>query len=468
MGAYLKFTLFFTSLLFTPLLQAEHYMFFSVENFWMNQEAVSPPLLRGEVLAKKMKLVFDTEVIEIEPEEGELFHAKVMMEENRLSFKKGYLSFSTDMGELNPLRGVESFKIINSDVEIAKDGITMNSHDLNMVMAGVQLGIKNASLICDTDGDYTTDIDDVCLKSSRLRKLKGGTGEPSLSVKDLNSDFPLDLTLFVKDLTVAEKSITATTHNISGKIFQTNYNLAEASFKCFKQPGQTDLDPEALLNGCFEESTSYFKNFSSNKKDLKSSIKNAHFNIERERFNLVSDSAKFFSGIDEEDQDQTDIEHLQIECAKIPVDNTDKAINIERNSILAGCLSHGNIRVAKVHMDEAKAMEFVKEHRPEIYKEILQREGSEKLNLLNFKDISIESRKGKFSLKAKAKLLFRVPVRISGSSILSKEDNLFSISVDKATVLGIPSRKLALYLVKKFVANEDIQVSDNVINISMK
>jgi len=116
---------------------------------------------------------------------------------------------------------------------------------------------------------------------------------------------------------------------------------------------------------------------------------------------------------------------------------------------------------------EAKGLTFLKENNLDLYQKVLNE--SDKINFLNFKDIIIQSRKGKFSLKAKAKFLFRVPVRITGNTLIQKqgEVSILSLTVDKATVLGIPSRKLALYLVKKFVANEDIQISDNTINIIM-
>ena len=408
-----------------------------------------------------MKLVFDSEIIEIDPEPNELFHAKVMLDNNRLSFKKGYISFSTDLGDLNPFRGVENFDIKNSQVEIAKTGITMNSYQLDMIMAGVSLGLKNVSLVCDSEGDYTTDIDDVCLKKSTLRKLKNGTGDPSLSIKDLNSTFPLDLTLIIKELNVLEKNIQAKAQNVNGKIYETFYNLDETSFTCYKQPGQTDLDPELLLMGCMEESSSYFKNFSSSKKDLTSSISNAHFNITKEKFQLVSDSAEFVSGVNVNKKDKTMIEHLEIQCKKSPL----KAFAIERNKILSGCLEDGVVRVSKIHVDQEKALELVEDHNQDLYKQISKE--TNKLNFFNFKDITLSSKKGHFTFKAKGKFLFRIPVKITGKSTLQEENNILTLTVDKATVLGIPSRRLALYLVKKFVANEDVQINENTISIKM-
>ena len=59
---------------------------------------------------------------------------------------------------------------------------------------------------------------------------------------------------------------------------------------------------------------------------------------------------------------------------------------IDNPKIIAGDRQHAAIRISPVWVVE-----------------ILNLENTDKLNLLNFKDISIESRKGKFNLKAKAK-----------------------------------------------------------------
>ena len=184
-------------------------------------------------------------------------------------------------------------------------------------------------------------------------------------------------------------------------------------------------------------------------------------NITADHFSLESDSAVFSSGAQNK-KDITTIEELKVECHKLLTDQ--KRFNFERNLILEGCIEHADIKIAKVHVDEAKALQFLKAIQYERYEEV--KETSHKFfNFLNFKEVSLRSEKGKFILLSKAKFLFRIPIKITGVMAFNKESKVFSMIINKASVLGITSKKLALYLVKKFVANDDIQVNENTINI---
>lgn len=448
-------------------LQAKEYMFFSVESFKMKQESITPPMaLVGDIAAKSMLLIFGSEEIEIEAPEGELFYAKVRMDENRITFKKDYISFSTDMGLQNPLKNITEFDVLNSNIEFSEDGIIINSSKMNLSMETANFGLKNVSLVCENEDDYSTEIDEVCLQKAQLRKLDSALNvnneDAFLFIKDLNSKLPLELEFNLKELTVNPKDIQAQTHTISGKIAETNYILDQADFKCFKFDDITTFDPEKLLAGCFEESLAKINNFNLIKNDLEANIKDANMLIEKEKFHLISDSATFVSGSEGNKKDTTTIESLNIECDKLitPI----KKFSLERSMILEGCIKHTNLTVAKVHVDEGKALSFLKDV-DYIHYDQVEKESKKLFNFMNFKKVSIKSDNGRFILRAKAKFLFRVPVKITGMLNFNKDSNILEMTIDKASVLGIPSRKLAFYLVKKFVANDDIQVNENTINI---
>ena len=448
-------------------LQAKEYMFFSVESFKMKQESITPPMaLVGDIAAKSMLLIFGSEEIEIVAPEGELFYAKVRMDENRITFKKDYISFSTDMGLQNPLKNITEFDVLNSNIEFSEDGIIINSSKMNLSMETANFGLKNVSLVCENEDDYSTEIDEVCLQKAQLRKLDSALNvnneDAFLFIKDLNSKLPLELEFNLKELTVNPKDIQAQTHTISGKIAETNYILDQADFKCFKFDDITTFDPEKLLAGCFEESLAKINNFNLIKNDLEANIKDANMLIEKEKFHLISDSATFVSGSEGNKKDTTTIESLNIECDKLitPI----KKFSLERSMILEGCIKHTNLTVAKVHVDEGKALSFLKDV-DYIHYDQVEKESKKLFNFMNFKKVSIKSDNGRFILRAKAKFLFRVPVKITGMLNFNKDSNILEMTIDKASVLGIPSRKLAFYLVKKFVANDDIQVNENTINI---
>jgi hypothetical protein len=464
--ALFTITLFLTSS-HSNTLQAKEYMFFSVDSFWLKKESVNPPLeMTGDIAAKKMKLIFDSEEIDIDPPQGELFYAKVKLNENRITFKKDYISFSTDMGKKNPLKGINEFDIKSSDIEFSNTGIVINSKKMDLTMDKVEFGLKNVSLACESDDDYSTQIDSLCLKNAYLKKLSfdGNEDNASLSIKGLNSTYNLELDFKLKDLIVSENNIEAQTYSISGKIINTNYILEQADFKCHKFSDQTTIDPEKLIGGCFEESISSIKNFKLKKKDLDANVYNANMNITEDHFTLISDNATFSSG-ETSKKDVTSIQDLSIDCYKVLEDQSNnKKINFERSLILEGCIKQANVTIEKVHVDEAKALQFLKNENFSRYEEV-KNQSRKLFNFMNFKKVSIKSEKGNFILRAKAKFLFRVPVKITGNLVFGKESRVLSMSIDKASVLGIPSKKLALYLVKKFVANDDIQVNENTINI---
>ncbi|MCO4793406.1 MAG: hypothetical protein KC493_06835 [Bacteriovoracaceae bacterium] len=450
----LALVIFFSSQTFA----ADDYMLFSVESFWMNQETINTPLM-GEIKAKKMLLLFDSERIQIEPEQGEIFEAKVFMEDSMINFKKGYISFSSDLGQRNPLAGINDFNISNGDVEFTSKGISIIGEQLDMTLEGVDIGLKNVNLFCDSEGTYSTEIDKVCLQNSYLRS-NNETGLTTLKIKDLDSQYPLDLELFVRELFIKDESIKGQVQNISGVIMGTHYNMKMANIDCYKEKGMRDIDPEVILNGCLKTSNNTFKNFSMLRREVEANIGNAHMVIGEENYSLVSDKATFKVGTD-----VTNISHLEINCEKKPINN--KALVIDQRIVLEGCLDRGDIRVSRIQVDEEKARKFLIKNSPTAwdYAKSLEEKGI--IDLYDFKNIQLTSVNKDFSFKAKVKFIFRIPVRFRGKSEFDSEKNELKLTVKAAHIAGIPTRKFVLYLLTKFISSDDIQVNGNTITVKL-
>lgn len=446
-------TLFFT----LNLKAADDYMLFSVENFWMNQETINTPL-QGEIKAKKMLLLFATERIQIEPDAGDIFEAEVFMLDNMINFKKGYISFSSDLGSRNPLAGVNDFNITNADVEFTTKGIGIVGEKLDMTLEGVDFGLENVNLFCDSGGTYTTEIDKLCLENSYLRS-NNETGLTTVKIKDTNSKFPLDLELFVRELFIKDNRVKGMVQNITGTIRDTHYNMHTADLNCYKYPDMRDLDPEVILNGCLKTSNNTFKKFSMQHKDVEASIGNAHMVIGETTYSLASDKATFKIG-----KDVTNVSHLEISCEKKPVP---KKVDINEHVVLEGCLERGDIRVSRIQVDEEKARHFLKSNSIEAWNYAKSQEDKGIIDLYDFKDIKLTSAHNKFAFKAKVKFIFRIPVRFRGSTDFDREKNELTLKVDAAHVAGIPTRKFVLYLLRKFISSEDIQVDGNSITIKL-
>ncbi|TNF27463.1 MAG: hypothetical protein EP319_11505 [Deltaproteobacteria bacterium] len=437
--------------------KAEDYMLFSVENFWMNQESINTPL-SGEIKAKKMLLLFATERIQIEPDPGEIFEAEVFMLDNMINFKKGYISFSSDLGSRNPLAGVNDFNITNADVEFTEKGIGIVGEKLDMTLEGVDFSLENVNLFCDSGGTYSTEIDKLCLENSFLRS-NNETGLTTVKIRDTNSDYPLDLELFVRELYIKENSVKGMVQNISGKIRDTHYNMKEANLDCYKYPDLRDLDPEVILNGCLKTSNNTFKNFNLQQKDVDANIGNAHMVIGETTYSLASDKATFKVG-----SDVTSVSHLEIECEKKPIP---KRVDINEHVVLEGCLERGDIRVSRIEVNDEKARSFLKTNSTEAWNYAKSQEDKGIIDLYDFKDIKIISANNKFAFKAKVKFIFRIPVRFRGDTSFNRDKNQLTLNVEAAHIAGIPTKKFVLYLLRKFVSSEDIQVDGNSIIIQL-
>jgi hypothetical protein len=445
-------TLFFS----LNLRASEDYMLFSVESFWMNQESINTPL-QGEIKAKKMLLLFETERIQIEPEAGDIFEAEVFMLDNMINFKKDYISFSSDFGASNPLAGINDFNIINADVEFTNKGIGIVGEKLDLTLEGVDFGLENVNLFCDSGGIYTTEIDKLCLKNSYLRS-NNESGLTTVKIKDTDSNFPIDLELFVSELFIKDNRIKGMVQNISGTIRDTLYNMHTADLNCYKYPDMSEFDPEIILNGCLRTSNNKFKNFSTKHKDVNTSIGNAHMEIGETTYSLASDKATFKIG-----KEITTVSHLEIFCEKKPLP---KNYDISEHMVVKGCLERGDIRVSRIQVDEEKARHFLKTNSQEAWSFAKTEEEKGIIDLYDFKDIKLISAKNKFAFKAKVKFIFRIPIRFRGSTFFDTEKNELTLKVDAAHIAGIPTRKFVLYLLRKFISSEDIQVDGN--NITIK
>jgi len=435
----------------------DDYMLFSVENFWMNQETINTPLA-GEIKAKKMLLLFATERIQIEPADGDIFEAEVFMLDDMINFKKGYISFSSDFGHRNPLSGVNDFNITNADVEFTNKGIGIVGEKLDMTLEGVDIGLENVNLFCDSGGTYSTEIDKLCLENSYLRS-NNETGLTTLKIKDTNSDFPLDLELFVRELYIKDNSVKGLVQNITGKIRDTHYNMKMANLDCYKYPDMRDVDPEKILNGCLKKSNNTFKNFSLQQKDVEGSIGNAHMQIGETSYALASDKATFKVG-----KDVTTVSHLEISCEKKPIP---KKVDINEHVVLEGCLERGDVRVSRIEVDDVKARKFLQANSREAWNFAKGQEDKGIIDLYDFKDIKLTSANNKFAFKAKVKFIFRIPVRFRGASSFDREKNQLQLNVEAAHIAGIPTRKFVLYLLRKFISTEDIMVDGNKITIQL-
>lgn len=439
---------------------ANDYMFFSVENFWMSEGHLDSKdnkyiPLHGEIEAKKMLLILGTERIEINPTNGELFQAQVKLDKNIMTFRKDYLTFSTDLGLQNPLKDIQQFKIQNGDVEIKKEAITIDGEALDLKMSGVELSLRYINLVCDTMGTYTTEIDEACLRKSSLQSYKSPFGRTLLTIKDLNSPVPIEFNMQIKLLEIENEHIEGDVENITGTYNTTEYDLNQASLHCYKYKDLKDLDPELIIKGCLKQSHSTFNDFNLKNSNIDGSIQNANITVGESDFSLSSNLTKFKVG-----EDASVVENLNVHCSKNPIVKSEM---ISSHLILEGCLNKSKITIDKIEIDQEKMYSLISQYNEDIAQSSKNEYEKGIIDIYDLKKVELISNNNSFTFEAKMKALFRIPVKFKGETEFFANDNTLMIKLEKANIAGIPSKKFVMYLLKKFLNTNDISIKNDTI-----
>lgn len=181
----------------------------------------------------------------------------------------------------------------------------------------------------------------------------------------------------------------------------------------------------------------------------------AKADITDSQFSLSSKEAIF------NDKIQTFVDSFSLSCQKLPMSL--KALTVDTFSILQGCLKRSDVSISQMNMS-GEEVALLKEALLESGK-VTEKDFQNKdlVDLDHLKEISLKMRNGKMNLEARVKAIFWVKVRLAAMMKLDTKKRELLIKIDDARVLGVPVRRLAYRLVKKFGRVDYIEIRGDLI-----
>lgn len=204
---------------------------------------------------------------------------------------------------------------------------------------------------------------------------------------------------------------------------------------------------------CLTESKSNFGVISFDQNVLDADFIDAKVNIDPSSFSLLAHKGRF-----NDPETTTEVDEFELRCAQL-----EKAMSVDPYRLLQGCLLDGKVKIEGMDTSD-KMAEVVDEVWPELVKKIPELKGNKALvDLDNIRDIMLTINQGQLSLTAKVKALFWVKIKLRGTVALVTKDSELHFRINKATILGIPTKKLAYRLIEKFGNGDFIEIRGDVI-----
>ena len=287
----------------------DDYMFFRVNDFEMSRVSLDDRF-SGTVLAHKIKVAMENQYFELNSDEHGPFSAITYIENDYIYFKNNQLTFGTPLFTGNPVSSLTSLRASDSDIELAKDRIVLDSSIFEFTIKNLLVQIESALIICDTGGEFSTSIDLVCLNNSVMEKRGEEAAKLLINYSDkadLNIEFELD------DFNMKQNFFSGNVLKINGNYNQLAFELDNGFLECAKFENVL-LDPEIFIKGCLLRSIVKSERLAFQGDAFSLEIKGADLEITEDRYRLNADSAKFFAG-----SQTTDLSIFKIDCHKMPV-----------------------------------------------------------------------------------------------------------------------------------------------------
>lgn len=177
--------------------------------------------------------------------------------------------------------------------------------------------------------------------------------------------------------------------------------------------------------------------------------------IDKSKFKLLARGAVF-----NDKAGNTIVDNFKLECSKVQPE----AIKVDTFSILQGCLKKSDVRIDSMNMSQ-EDKEVIKEALLESPK-FSEKDfigNKDLVDLDHLKQISLVINNGKLYFQAKVLALFWVKIRLKADAKLYPSKRELTFKINDARILGIPVRKLAYRLIKKFGRVDYIELRGDLI-----
>lgn len=417
----------------------DDYMFFSVNQIALDKDGLNENVLVGQTVASRIYVMIDDNEFEIMGTRQDPITAETYLTTKRLYFIKDEIKFSTTLDSTNILYDIESLRAEDADIELSKDHILIEGSMLEALMADTNFLIENISMRCLTN-EFTTDIDIACLKNVDISALEGDSGIVKVSDQKEGS---YEINVRTDKLRIQDSEIFVSAKNLLGTYADATFSIQDGTVKCFKDPELSDLDPQLIINGCLTYSSLQGAQVSYKKSALNVTIDKGLIGTDEGGLTVASKYAVFRNA-----DGNTTVDNFNFKCGKLDIDIN----NPNPYAITNGCLNSSKLTISHFRND-AKNLELY----------------SDKglIDINDFKNLSLNIKNNKFTLKTKVKVIARISIRINGSITLNELKEEMVINISKASIAGISARSLALYIIESFLDGDSIRVQDQKIIIKL-
>ncbi|EQC43520.1 hypothetical protein [Bacteriovorax sp. Seq25_V] len=437
-----KFILLISIVFSTQVFAADDYMYFLVDSMKLTK-AQTDSRLEGLTVAKKILVLMDDNEVEIDVGPDRVFEAKTFLENDKFTFYKDGIKFATPLGSSNPVLQITHLDIEQAEVELATSGISIKGDHLNTNFGDLNFYVDNLDMYCDTKGKFTTDIDVACIANTKIVPFNTNKNSTILA-KDVSDKNEFEIKIESREVSINEDRLFIESENIAGFYKKSHFGLGKGTLDCFKDINMTDIDVDKIVLGCLQES-----NITGKKLKFKESGINLHINtaevvFARDHFTMKADYASFKT-----DSSPTYVAGMKFECDKDELGMGER-MPFSQSSFLNGCMRHSLFKIERLDNDLSDIN----------YREAI-------VDATDIKDLKLEIKNGRFNLVGKPKVVFRVPIRVSGQITHNALIDEVEIKVNKATVAGITAKAYTLKLIRKFIDSDRVKIKGDSIIIQL-
>ena len=424
------------------VLCADDYMYFLVESMKLTKTA-SDSRLEGLTLAKKILVLMDDNEVEIDVGPGNIFEAKTFLENDKFTFFKDGIKFATPLGSSNPVLQITHLDIANAEVELATRGISIKGEYLNTNFGDLNFYVDNLDMYCNTFGKFTTDIDIACITNTKILPFDTSRNS-TIIVKDVSENVDFEIKIESREVSINEEKLFIESENIEGFYKRAHFGLGKGTLDCLKDSTMTDIDVDKIVLGCLQETNITGKKLKFSESGINLHINTAEVEFAKDHFTMKADYASFKT-----DSTPTYVAGMKFECDKDDL-GLGESFPFSQSSFLNGCMRHSLFKIERLDNDTSDIN----------YQEAI-------VDATDIKDLRLEIKNGRFNLVGKPKVIFRVPIKVSGVIKHNALIDELEIRVDKATVAGITAKAYTLKLIRKFIDSDRVKIKGDSIIIQL-
>jgi len=427
----------------------------------------------GDLKFTKVNMFRDGMVLALD-NKGEIFNSQIFVRPTFIGFKSPYTSVGFAMEE-GAMADIESASLKDSRVVINDKYFSFAGELFKYKDKTTDLELSGFRYFCSSHEKYEAgSVDGIiagCLTDSALNaKVEGGLSGAKI-VYNASPETPEDEEIRfqgdIKSVKVLSESITAQLSKVEVKAGDMTVTTGATNVTCGKDGENLEIDADKIQKDCLN-------NVSLNVPSLimKDEKEGSTFELDVEKLVIKEERLNFHSNQTaiSDEEGRTGLLGLDVDCH---IGEDTDVFDVQ--SIVGDCLKSGKIFVGDLVDQENKKKKKSRKRkfgRRKAFTDIFDESSNKNLGNIDEDDASVRNIKitienNKVWLSAKVKVLFKFfTVRMEADIEHNRAGEELVVKLTKAKLpLGIKSKKLMLFFIKKFMVSETIEVHGKNIHI---